>query len=138
MIESKTLIPPLVCVVNLSKEVYDVVGLAEIVLNVIVLRRDAEFDKLVFERAGLLKEAVGLSFYFHSDIFFLSTAVCLALFAVFVDFFISPQRNRAYLIHRTTLIASKNIQLTVPTSPATADGEVIIRNHSALPYSSSS
>lgn len=42
------------------------VGLAEIVLDVVVFRRDAEFQELILECAGLLEQTEGPS-YFHNN-----------------------------------------------------------------------
>lgn len=50
---------------NFGKEVDNVVGLPEVVLNVVVFGRDAQLDKLLLKGAGLLKKAMHLAFYFH-------------------------------------------------------------------------
>ena len=49
---------PFVCLVNLCKQVYDVVGLSELVLDVIVLCRNAESDELLLECSTLFEHAV--------------------------------------------------------------------------------
>ena len=54
-----------VCVLNRLEEVIRVVGLSEVVLNVVVLGRDAQLDELSLKRARLLKEAMHLSFNLH-------------------------------------------------------------------------
>lgn len=51
---------------NLGEKVNHMVSLAEIVLDVVVFRRDAEFQELILERAGLLEQTEGPS-YFHSN-----------------------------------------------------------------------
>jgi hypothetical protein len=51
---------------NLSEQVNDVVGLAEVVLNVVVFRRDAQLYELILERAGLLKKAMDFSLNRHA------------------------------------------------------------------------
>lgn len=68
VIELKTLAPPPIRILDLGKEVDLVVGLPEVVLDVVVLRRDAEFDELAFEGATLLEEKMGLATYFHQSI----------------------------------------------------------------------
>lgn len=47
------------------KEVYLMVGLPKMVLNIVVLCWDAQLNELVFECAALLKEAMHFAFYFH-------------------------------------------------------------------------
>jgi hypothetical protein len=47
------------------KKVYNVVGLPEIVLNVVIFGGDSELDKFVLERSTLLEKAVNLTFDFH-------------------------------------------------------------------------
>lgn len=49
------------------EQVYNVVSFPEVVLYIIILGRDAQFDKLVLECAALLKEAMYLTSYFHSN-----------------------------------------------------------------------
>jgi hypothetical protein len=51
---------------NLPKEVNNMVGLAKVVLDIVILCGDAEFDELVFECATLLKEAIHLTSYLHN------------------------------------------------------------------------
>lgn len=65
VIVSNRLTPPLVCLFNLRKEVVGVVGLSEVVLNVVVLGRDAQLDELSLERPRLLEETMYFSFNFH-------------------------------------------------------------------------
>jgi len=50
---------------NFGKQIYNMVGLAEVVLDVVVLGRDAQLDELVLECAALLKEAVYFTIYLH-------------------------------------------------------------------------
>lgn len=50
---------------DFREQVYLVVGLPEVVLNVVVLGGDAQLDKFVFERPGLLEETMYLSFNLH-------------------------------------------------------------------------
>ena len=55
-----------VCVLNRLEEVIRVVSLSEVVLNVVVLGRYAQFDELSLERPRLLEETMYLSVYLHS------------------------------------------------------------------------
>lgn len=57
------LAPPHIRILDLGKQVIRVIRFAEIILNVIILSRNAELDKLVFECSGLLEEAM----YFSAD-----------------------------------------------------------------------
>lgn len=41
------------------------VGLTEVVLDVVVLGRNAQLDELIFECSALLKEAMNLAFNCH-------------------------------------------------------------------------
>lgn len=43
---------------NFCENVYDIICLAEIVLNVVIFRRNTEFYKLIFESAALLEKAM--------------------------------------------------------------------------------
>lgn len=52
------------------EKVYNVVGLAEIVLNIVVLRRDAQLNKLIFESAALLEETMHLAGNVHNQLGF--------------------------------------------------------------------
>ena len=47
------------------EQVYNVVSLAKVVLNIIVFSRDSQLDKLVLECSTLLKEAVYFTCNFH-------------------------------------------------------------------------
>ena len=57
------------CLVILSfyvvEQIYNVVGLLEIILDVVIFGRDAELYKLVLERSTLLEKAMYLTFDFH-------------------------------------------------------------------------
>ena len=64
VIESKMDTPP-VSEIYLIEKVYLVVGLPEVVLDVVILGRDSQLDKLLLESAGLLKEAMYFSSNFH-------------------------------------------------------------------------
>ena len=55
-----------VCILYCLEQIHNMVGLTEVILDVIVLCRNAQLDELVLECSGLLKEAMNLSFYFHS------------------------------------------------------------------------
>ena len=55
----------IVGILNGLEQVVRVVGLPEVVLDVVVLRRDAEFDELVFECPRLLEETMHFAFDFH-------------------------------------------------------------------------
>lgn len=50
---------------NLTEQIHNMVGLTEVVLNVVVLCGDAKFDELVLECARLLKKTVYFAFDFH-------------------------------------------------------------------------
>lgn len=54
---------------DFRKQIYNVVGLPEIILNIVVLGGDAELYKLVFKSARLLEKKMNFSFNFH--LFFL-------------------------------------------------------------------
>jgi hypothetical protein len=69
VMESNTLAPPLVSILYVFEEVYNMVGFAKVVLDVVVLGGDSEFDKLVLERSALLKETMYLTIDFHMFIF---------------------------------------------------------------------
>lgn len=56
----------IVGILDMLKEVYNVVGLPEVILNVVILRRDSEFDKLILECATLLEKAMHFTCYLHS------------------------------------------------------------------------
>ena len=58
----------IVCVLNRPEEVIVVVSLSEVILNVVVFGRYAQFDELSFKRARLLKEAMHLSFNLHDTL----------------------------------------------------------------------
>ena len=62
---SNTLTPPPITFIYLVKQIHHVIRLAEIVLDVVVLGRDSEFDELPLERPRLLEEAVNFSFDLH-------------------------------------------------------------------------
>ena len=47
------------------KQIYNVVGLPEIILDVVIFGRDAELYKLVLERAALFEKAMYLTLNFH-------------------------------------------------------------------------
>ena len=47
------------------KQIYNVVGLPEIILDVVIFGRDAQLNKLVLERSALLEKAMYLPFDFH-------------------------------------------------------------------------
>ena len=64
-IESKTLTPPHIRFLYLAKQIYYVVCLLEMILYVIVLGGDSEFDKFLLESAALLKETVHFPVDFH-------------------------------------------------------------------------
>ena len=67
VIESQTFeYPPPVSCLNLREQIDNVVGLAEIVLNVVVLSRNPQLDELVLESSRLLEEAVHLATYRHT------------------------------------------------------------------------
>lgn len=66
VIESKILIPPPVCSFYLLEQVYLVVSLPEVVLDVVILGRNPKLDELVLERARLLEEAMYLSLNLHN------------------------------------------------------------------------
>ena len=66
VIESKTLCPPPVRLLYLAEEIYHMVGLAEIVLNIIVLGGDSQLDELLLKSPGLLEETMHLSFNLHT------------------------------------------------------------------------
>jgi len=74
VIESKTLCPPPIRIFDFCKQVNNVVGLSEIILYVIIFRRDSKFNKLILERAGLFEEtmyfAVNLHIYSLSALHF--------------------------------------------------------------------
>lgn len=55
----------IVGILNRLEEVIRVIGLAKVILYVIVLRRNAKFDKFILECSRLLKEAMDLPFDFH-------------------------------------------------------------------------
>ena len=57
--------PPLVSILYVFKEVYNVVGFSEIILDVVIFGRDADLYKFVLERAGLLEEAMYFAVDFH-------------------------------------------------------------------------
>lgn len=60
------LAPPHIRILYLGKQVIRVIRFAEIVLDVIILSRNAELNKLVFECSRLLKEAVYFSVDCHA------------------------------------------------------------------------
>jgi hypothetical protein len=47
------------------EQVDNVVGFSEIILDVVIFGRDAEFYKLIFKRSALLEKTVNLTFDFH-------------------------------------------------------------------------
>lgn len=51
---------------NLPEEVNNMVGLPEVVLDIVILCRDAQLDKFILESAALLKEAMHLASYLHT------------------------------------------------------------------------
>mgnify|MGYP007013942291 CR=1 FL=1 len=57
------------CLVILSfylvEQIYNVVGLLEIILDVVIFGRNAELDKLVLERFALFEKAMYLALDFH-------------------------------------------------------------------------
>ena len=55
-----------VCLFDFGKEVIRVVCLSEVVLNVVVFGRYAQFDELSLERARLLEKAVDFTFNLHN------------------------------------------------------------------------
>ena len=57
----------IVCVLYRLKQVCDVVGFSEVVLYVVVLGRESQFDELVLKCARLLEEAMDFAFYFHNS-----------------------------------------------------------------------
>ena len=60
------------------EQVNHMVGLAKVVLDVVVLSRDAQLDELVLECSGLLKEAVYFTCYLHS--YFIVSSIFPPLF----------------------------------------------------------
>ena len=54
-------------ILNLLKQVNVVVGLPKVILYIVILRRDAKFDELVFESSGLFKKAMYFSCDLHND-----------------------------------------------------------------------
>jgi hypothetical protein len=48
------------------KEIDNMVGLPEIVLDVVIFGRDAELDELVLESARLLKKKMNFTIYNHN------------------------------------------------------------------------
>ena len=57
--------PPVIRIFDGLEQVIGVGGLPEVVLNVIVLGGDAEFDELVFECSRLLEETMYFAVDFH-------------------------------------------------------------------------
>lgn len=62
---SNTLAPPLVSFLYVFKQVYNVVCLPEVILDVVVLRWNSKHYKFVLERAALFKETMDFTAYFH-------------------------------------------------------------------------
>ena len=62
---SNTLAPPLVRFLYVFEQVYNVVCLSEVVLDVVVLGGNSELYKFVLKRAALLEETMDLAAYFH-------------------------------------------------------------------------
>mgnify|MGYP007027033049 CR=1 FL=1 len=52
-------------VLDFGKQVHNVVSLAKVVLDIVILCLVAEFLKLILKRATLLKEAMHLTCYLH-------------------------------------------------------------------------
>lgn len=65
LIVSNKFTPPLIGFFNLPKQVHNVVCLPEIVLDVVVLGRYAQFDELSLKRARLFKETMYFSVNLH-------------------------------------------------------------------------
>ena len=53
-------------IINGFEQVYNMVGFTKVILNVVILGRDAEFDKLILECSALLKKAMHFTCYFHN------------------------------------------------------------------------
>ena len=49
----------------MRKQIDHVIGLPEVVLDVVIFSRDAELFKFIFERSALLEKAVDFAFDFH-------------------------------------------------------------------------
>jgi hypothetical protein len=57
--------PSIVSILYVFEKVYNVVGFSEIIFDVVIFGRDAEFYKLIFKRSALLEKTVNLTFDFH-------------------------------------------------------------------------
>ena len=66
LIESKTLAPPPVATFYFRKQVHIVIRLTEIVLYVIIFRRNPKFDEFILERSGLFEETMNLAVNLHN------------------------------------------------------------------------
>lgn len=65
VILSNKLSPPLIGYFDGGKKVIGMVSLAEVILYIVVLGRNPQLNEFLLKSAGLLKEAMYLSFYFH-------------------------------------------------------------------------
>ena len=54
---------------NLCKQIDNVVRLIKIILNIVIERRNTQFNKLVLKRAGLLKKTMHFSYVLCFHIF---------------------------------------------------------------------
>ena len=80
MLSKRICSPPPVCFFNFDEQIDDVVGLLEVVLNVVVLGGNTKLDEFILESPALIEETMYFTLDFHFTFLSLSivtNCVCL-------------------------------------------------------------